>query len=251
MIQAFALRKSFAKKGHRKERVVAVDDVSFRACDGEITGLLGPNGAGKSTTLRMLVGLVAPDSGHAVIDQCDVLANKFAARQRVGYLPHNSGIYPRLSARENIAYYAELAGLTKAAVARRCDELIGLLSMESFADRRADGFSQGQRTKVALARALVHEPKNIILDEPSNGLDVMATRQLRGILRRLRDAGHCILVSSHIMQEISLLCDQVAIIGDGRVVLQNSVQGLLDATGQTDLEEAFVVAIGQADEAAQ
>lgn len=245
MIQVQALQKSFVKKGRGAKPTVAVSDVTFSANNGEITGLLGPNGAGKSTTLRMLVGLLTPDRGVARIDQWDAARDKHKVRQAVGYLPHNAGIYPRLTARENIVYFASLAGLDKTCAAQRTEALIQLLSMQDFADRRTEGFSQGQRTKVALARALVHEPKNIVLDEPTNGLDVMATRQLRAILRRLRDAGHCILVSSHIMQEISLLCDQVAIISEGRVVTQNTVAGLLEQTGQADLEDAFVVSIGQ------
>lgn len=245
MIQVQALQKSFVKKGRGAKPTVAVSDVTFSANNGEITGLLGPNGAGKSTTLRMLVGLLTPDRGVARIDQWDAARDKYKVRKAVGYLPHNAGVYPRLTARENIVYFASLAGLDKACAAQRTEALIQLLSMQDFADRRAEGFSQGQRTKVALARALVHEPKNIVLDEPTNGLDVMATRQLRAILRRLRDAGHCILVSSHIMQEISLLCDQVAIISEGRVVTQNTVSGLLEQTGQADLEDAFVVSIGQ------
>lgn len=244
MIEATQLRKSFARKGTRKASIEAVKEVSLVARDGQITGLLGANGAGKSTTLRMLVGLVTPDHGNANIDGFDVQHHKLAIRQRIGYLPHNPGIYPRLSARENIEYFAELSGMTRAEIKPRLHNLIELLGMEAFAERRADGFSQGQRTKVALARALVHSPQNLILDEPTNGLDVMATRKLRKILLQLREQGHCILISSHIMQEISLLCDQVAIINDGRIVKQDSVAGFLEQTGQRHFEDAFVLAIG-------
>ncbi len=245
MIFAEALNKSFPKKGQRKEKILAVENVGFTAKDGQITGLLGANGAGKSTSLRMVVGLLEPDSGQANVDSWDVVKNKLEVRQSIGYLPHNAGVYPRLTARENIAYFAELCGLDKKQITDRVDELIHLLSMESFADRRAEGFSQGQRTKVALARALVHKPKNLVLDEPTNGLDVMATRRLRKILFKLREAGHCILVSSHIMQEISIMCDHVAIIDKGKVIMENSVQGLMEETGQSDFEEAFVAAIGE------
>lgn len=245
MIVAECLKKSFRKKGRKKEYLLAVDDVSFSAGDGKITGLLGANGAGKSTSLRMLVGLLEPDAGSASVDGWDVVKNKLQVRKNIGYLPHNSGIYPRLSARENIAYFAALSGLDKLLINERVEELVNLLGMEEFADRRTEGFSQGQRTKVALARALVHKPKNLVLDEPTNGLDVMATRKLRKILMQLRDQGHCILISSHIMQEISHLCDHVAIIDDGRVVVENSVEGILQETGQTNFEDAFVVAIGE------
>ena len=245
MIKAESLQKSFPKKGHKKEKILAVKDVTFTAKDGQITGLLGANGAGKSTTLRMLVGLVSPDAGRATVDGWDAEKTKLEVRKRIGYLPHNSGIYPRLTARENIEYFAALAGVKKQQITSRVDELIDLLSMHSFAQRRTEGFSQGQRTKVALARALVHKPQNLVLDEPTNGLDVMASRKLRKILLRLRDQGHCILISSHIMQEVTQLCDQVAIINDGAIVLANSVQGILEQTAQTHFEDAFVVAIGE------
>ncbi|GGX39377.1 ABC transporter ATP-binding protein [Saccharospirillum salsuginis] len=244
MIKATALSKSFRRQGSRKDRVQAVSDVSFEAGNGQITGLLGPNGAGKSTTLRILATLIQPDNGSAEIDGFDVTEAPQAVRRQIGFLPHNSGLYPRLTARENIAYYAELCGLDARQSRMKTGELIERLSMRGFADRRAEGFSQGQRTKVALGRALIHEPSTLILDEPTNGLDVMATRQLRSILRQLRDEGHCILLSSHIMQEVSMLCDHVAIISDGRVALADSIDGIRERTGQADLEDAFVVAIG-------
>lgn len=245
MIKAESLKKSFRKKGKKKESIIAVSDVSFCAENGKITGLLGANGAGKSTTLRMLVSLLSPDAGSATVDGWDIEKNKLEVRRSVGYLPHNSGVYPRLTARENIEYFAALTGLEKTNIAVRVEELIDLLGMQEFADRRTEGFSQGQRTKVALARALVHKPKNLVLDEPTNGLDVMATRNLRKILIRLREEGHCVLISSHIMQEITHLCDHVAIINEGKIVVENSVEGILQETGQSDFEDAFVVAIGE------
>lgn len=245
MIEAHALQKSFSKKGRKKERITAVKNVTFTAQDGKITGLLGANGAGKSTSLRMLLGLIQPENGYAEIDGIDVNKDTVSAREKIGYLPHNSGIYPRLTARENIAYFAQLAGLPKALLQDRVEELINLLDMQTIADRRTEGFSQGQRTKVALARALVHKPKNLILDEPTNGLDVISTRKLRSILKSLRDAGHCILFSSHIMQEVSHLCDHIAIINDGQVVLEGSIGHILEHTGQTDFEDAFVTAVGE------
>jgi len=245
MIKAQNLAKAFPKKGQRKASVIAVSDVTLSAEDGKITGLLGPNGAGKSTTLRMLTGLLAPDSGTGTVDGWDIVKDRLQVRASIGYLPHNAGIYPRLSARENIQYFARLNGMPKRHSDERIDELIAKLAMEDIADRRAEGFSQGQKTKVGLARALIHKPQTLVLDEPTNGLDVMATRKLRQILRSLRDEGHCILVSSHIMQDVTLLCDQVAIINEGRVVMEDSVPGILDKTGQTDFEDAFVVAIGE------
>lgn len=246
MIVANSLSKSFRKKGgKKKERVQAVRDVSFTAEDGKITGLLGPNGAGKSTTLRMLATLMHPDSGSASIDGVDVLKNPTQAREKIGFLPHNSGIYPRLTAAENVSYYASITGMQEPAIGKRIEDLIKMLDMSDIADRRADGFSQGQRTKVGLARALVHKPQTLMLDEPTNGLDVMATRNLRKLIKRLADEGHCILFSSHIMQEVAALCDHIAIISDGTIAMADSLSGIREQTGQQDLEDAFVVAIGE------
>lgn len=245
MIVANDLSKTFVGvPGQPKRRVVAVESVSFNAQDGRITGLLGPNGAGKSTTLRMLATLVHPDSGRAIIDGYSITENVLAVRQQLGFMPHNAGIYPRLTTRENISYYARLCGLNKKTTANRVDELVNLLDMEKFADRRTDGFSQGQKTKVALARALVHQPQTILLDEPTNGLDVMATRGLRKIIRQLAEAGHCIVFSSHIMQEVAALCDEIAIISDGNISMTGTLDSLLTHTGQSSLEDAFVSAIG-------
>ncbi len=249
MIEATQLSKAFRRQGARREWISAITDVNFRAQDGQITGLLGPNGAGKSTTLRILASLLRPDAGSAVIDGHDVTADPEAVRRQIGYLPHNAGIYPRLTSRENLVYYARLCGMPRRDSEGRADELIALMGMQAFADRRTEGFSQGQRTRVALARALIHSPRTLILDEPTNGLDVMATRSLRALLRQLRDAGHCILISSHIMQEIERLSDHVAIISDGRIVASGSVAGILESTGRDDLEDAFVVAIGETPEA--
>jgi len=248
VIIAEQLHKSFKRVGAVKKRrqqpsrIVAVDSVSFTASDGCITGLLGPNGAGKSTTLRMLATLVTPEKGHASIDGHDVTRELLKVRRQLGFMPHNAGIYPRLSARENVYYYARLCGLNKSQSQTRVGELIEQLTMESFADRRANGFSQGQKTKVALARALVHRPQTIMLDEPTNGLDVMATRGLREIIRHLAAEGHCILFSSHIMQEVAALCDHIAIISDGKIAMEDSLPGILHRTGKSDLEDAFVSA---------
>ncbi|MHB1992113.1 ABC transporter ATP-binding protein [Metallibacterium scheffleri] len=237
MIEVQDLRKAFGK-------VQAVDGVSFTARDGEITGLLGPNGAGKTTTLRMLYTLMRPDSGSIRIDGIDALTDTLAARQHLGVLPDARGVYKRLSARENISYFARLHGLSGTALRTRVDAMITLLEMQDIAERRSEGFSQGQRVKVALARALVHEPHNLILDEPGNGLDVMATRALREFLRKLRGEGRCVLFSSHIMQEVAALCDRIIVIARGRVVADGSSDELRARTGADTLEDAFVSLIG-------
>lgn len=236
MIKVDRIHKSFGS-------VHAVRGVSFDAPDGKITGLLGPNGAGKSTTLRVLYTVLKPDEGSASIDGADVVTNSLAARQKIGALPHGAGLYPHLTARENVAYYANLCGIDKSEVDDKVSSIIQLLEIEEFADRRTKGFSQGQRTKVSLARALVHDPQNIILDEPTNGLDVMATRSLRRLILKLRDAGRCILFSSHIMQEVAALCDDICIIANGQVAIDGSVDSIRERTGQDDLEDAFVSAI--------
>ncbi|MBU6420956.1 MAG: ATP-binding cassette domain-containing protein [Gammaproteobacteria bacterium] len=231
-------------------RVQAVRDVDFSAPDGRITGLLGPNGAGKSTTLRIISTVLKPDAGAVRVDGSDVRINGEAARLKLGVLPHASGLYPRLTAVENIRYYGELNGLSGTALRQRIAELVALLEIQEFADRPAKGFSQGQRIKVALARALVHRPKNLVLDEPTNGLDVMATRALRAIIKRLRDAGHCVLFSSHVMQEVAQLCDDIVIIARGRIVAHGTPDEIRRQTGETDLEEAFVKAVGETGAAA-
>lgn len=185
------------------------------------------------------------DAGSARIDGTDVVADPLAARRSIGVLPHSAGIYRQLTARENIRFYGELHGLAPALLRRRIDELVGRLDMTEFADRRADGFSQGQRIKVALARALVHSPRNVLLDEPTNGLDVMATRALRELIRGLRAEGHCVLFSSHVMQEVAALCDDVVIIDHGRVAASGSPAALQARFGGSSLEETFVRVLGE------
>jgi len=219
--------------------------VTFSATDGHITGLLGPNGAGKSTTLRIISTVLAPGAGTVKVDGVDVLRDDNGARMRLGVLPHMSGLYPRLTARENIRYYGELNGISGPALKARIDELTEMLEIGEFADRPAKGFSQGQKIKVALARAMVHGPKNLVLDEPTNGLDVMATRALRALIRKLRDAGHCVLFSSHVMQEVAALCDDIVIIAHGTIVAHGTPDELRKQTGESDLEEAFVKLVGE------
>jgi sodium transport system ATP-binding protein len=236
MIEARELAKRFGD-------IQAVRGVSFTAADARITGLLGPNGAGKSTTLRLLYTVLRPDAGDALIDGVSAVATPLAAARRLGVLTHGAGIYPNLSARENILYYAALQGLSAAAARARTTELLRALDMEEFADRRARGFSQGQRVKTALARSLVHRPQNLILDEPTNGLDVMAVRGLRELLARLRAEGHCILFSSHVMAEVAALCDDVVVIGGGVVLARGTPEQIRVHTGTAGLEEAFVALI--------
>jgi sodium transport system ATP-binding protein len=239
MIRVEGLGRSFGA-------IRAIDGVGFEARDGRITGLLGPNGAGKSTTLRVLYTVLRPDAGSASVDGIDVIRDPLAARRTIGVLPHSAGIYPQLTARENIAYFGALHGLSGEPLARRVDELISELDITDCATRRAKGFSQGQRIKVALARALVHRPQNLLLDEPSNGLDVMATRALRALILALKAAGHCVLFSSHVMQEVAALCDDIVIIDHGRVVASGTPGQLLAQFGASTLEDAFVAAIGDA-----
>jgi sodium transport system ATP-binding protein len=242
VIEIHQLAKQFTQGRGKKARTVqAVVDVSLRAQDGRIVGLLGPNGAGKTTTLRMAAALIAPDAGRVIVDGIDVAAQPQAALARMGVLSDARGLYPRLTARENIVYYGRLHGLSAAAASARADQLAEMLDMKPLLDRRTEGFSQGERMKTALARAVVHDPPNLILDEPTNGLDVVATRALREALRRLRDeAGKCIVFSTHIMQEVERLCDRVIVVSHGRTVAEGTVASLNAQCGESDFEETFV-----------
>ena len=237
MIEVQGLSKSFGK-------VQAVKDVSFSARDGQITGLLGPNGAGKSTTLRMLYTLLKPDNGSAQIDGFDVRQNPIEVQKRIGVLADARGLYPRLTSRENIRYYGRLHGMEGEALEKQISSLVTLLDMQSIADRKTEGFSTGEKLKVAIARTLVHNPQNVLLDEPTNGLDVMSTRAMRQFILRLRDEGKCVLFTSHIMQEVAALCDQIVIISQGSVSANGSPNDLRKHTGKENLEDAFVAAIG-------
>jgi sodium transport system ATP-binding protein len=225
--------------------VQAVRHVSFKAPDGSITGLLGPNGAGKTTTLRMISTLVAPTHGRAMVDGIDCAADPLAVRARLGVLSDARGIYARLTARENIAYYGALRGMEPEAVDAAIERVSRLLDLADILDRRTDGFSQGERAKVAIARTLVHDPPNVMLDEPTNGLDVMTTRKLREVVKALREAGKCVLFSSHVMQEVSALCDEIVIMARGSVVAHGSSESLLEESGCTNLEDAFVKLSGE------
>ena len=233
MIEVHDLRKTFGE-------VVAVDGISFRAEDGKVTALLGPNGAGKTTTLRTIYGLIKPDGGHVSIDGLDIATDPMAAQRRIGALPEARGGYPRLTPREHVQYFARLHGLSRRDSGERCEALVERLGMGEIADRRTEGFSHGERTKVALARALVHEPQNVLLDEPTNGLDVLSTRAIRDLVRHLRGEGKCVLFSSHIMQEVAALCDSIVVVSNGTVVAHGTPDDLRAATGRESLEDAFV-----------
>ena len=238
MIEVTDLAKHFGT-------VQAVRHVSFRAPDGAITALLGPNGAGKTTTLRMIATLVAPTHGNARVDGIDCSADPLAVRARIGVLSDARGLYARLTARENIRYYGALRRMPDAAIESSIERLSDLLDMGELLERRTDGFSQGEKMKVAIARTLVHDPPNVMLDEPTNGLDVMTTRKLREVIRRLRDAGKCVLFSSHVMQEVSALCDEIVIVARGSVVAQGTADELLATSGCATLEDAFVHLAGE------
>jgi len=250
MIEIVNVSKQFAAAGTAKpfrrtpkQVVHAVRGVNLQAPNGRITGLLGPNGAGKTTTLRMLGGLFAPDSGTITVDGIAVAEQPRQALARMGILGDAHGLYPRLTARENVVYFGQLQGMERDAADPRVQELSRLLDMASILDRRAEGFSQGERMKTALARALVHDPANIVLDEPTNGLDVLATRALREALRHLRSpegGGKCIVFSTHIMPEVQQLCEHVVVMAQGRSVAEGTVEELLAQTGETSFEDAFV-----------
>ncbi|MEM1142140.1 MAG: ATP-binding cassette domain-containing protein [Pseudomonadota bacterium] len=237
MIEVRSLRKQFGD-------VVALQDLSFTAEDGQITGLLGPNGAGKTTCLRMLFGLLKPDNGTALVDGIDASADALTTRARIGIFPDKFGSYERLTVTEQVEFFASLQGLAGSEKKQAVTQVIGDLQMNDIADRKSSGFSQGQRMKIALAQALVHRPPNLIMDEPTRGLDVMSTRMLRRHLAELREAGHCILFSSHVMQEVAALCDRIVIVAEGRLAAAGTTEELCALAGETQLEDAFVKLIG-------
>ncbi len=237
MIEVRDLRKAF-------KNVEALRGISFDAPDGEITGLIGPNGAGKTTTLRILYTVLTPDRGTATVDGFDTARATRQVQRRIGVLSDSRGLYPRLTAREHIRYFGRLHGMKGVALEREIDVLIDMLDMGEFAERRVNGFSRGQTMKVALARALVHRPHNVLLDEPTNGLDVASSRAMRALIRRIRGEGRCVLFSSHIMQEVAALCDRIIVIGNGLVLANGTPDEIRRTTGESDLEEAFLTATG-------
>ena len=242
MIEVRGLSRRFrVGRGAAARWLQAVSALDWSAGDGCISGVLGPNGAGKTTLLRMVAGLIQADAGQVLVDGIDVALQPRAALRRMGVLSDARGLYPRLTALENIVYYGRLHGMSAAAAQARAHALAETLEMQPLLARRTAGFSQGERMKTALARALVHDPHNIVLDEPTNALDVLATRALRDTLRRLRDEhGKCIVVSTHVMQEVQRLCDQVMVMADGRAVARGSVAELCVLGGHADFEDSFV-----------
>jgi len=240
VIEIDHLEKSFGKR----RDVRAVDGVSFAAPAGAITGLVGPNGAGKTTLLRVLATLLVPDSGEARVNGLDVVRDRYEVRRRIGVLSDARGLYPRLTARENIRYFGALHGLNRAELETRTEALLHTLGLETIADRRTQGFSQGERMKVAIARALVHDPDTILLDEPTNGLDIMSVRALRDQLSALRAQGKCLLFSSHVTQEVAALCDRIVILVRGQVIAEGMARDVLSWSGAPTLEEGFVRLIG-------
>lgn len=220
--------------------VQAVKDVSFNAPDGEITALLGANGAGKTTSLRIIYALIKPELGAVSIDGIDPHKHPKESLRRIGALPDARGLYARLTAEENMIYFGRLHGMGKTELKVRTEALVESLGMNDIIYRRTEGFSQGQRVKVALARALIHDPQNIILDEPTNGLDVLSTRALRKFLAQERARGKCILFSSHIMQEVSNVSNKIIVIHDGQAKAQGSEEELNQLTGNNNLEDSFV-----------
>lgn len=237
MISVSGIAKSFAD-------IRALSDVSFTAEDGRITGILGPNGAGKTTCLRTIYGLLKADSGSVKIDGFDSRKTPIEAKRRIGVFPDKLGTWERLRTREIIDYFASLQGMGRAARQTAIAHMVNELELNDIIDRRTKGFSQGQRMKVGLAACLVHQPQNLLLDEPSRGLDVMATRILRDYLRAQRDMGRCVVFSSHVMQEVAALCDNIVIIAKGQVVAEGSTAALCELAGEDNLEEAFVKIIG-------
>lgn len=237
MIEVNGLYKRFGQ-------VQAVAGVSFSALDGQVTGVLGPNGAGKTTSLRMITGLVEPDQGQISVDGLDPVREPLAVRRRLGVLPDARGLYRRLTARENLEYYGALQGMSRQDCRQRASVLIKQLQMEEIADRPTEGFSNGQRVKVAIGRALIHDPQNVLLDEPTNGLDIMSIRALRNFIGELAAQGRTVVLSTHVMQEVAALCQRIVIIGHGRVVADATPSELLAQTGHHNLEDAFVQLVG-------
>jgi sodium transport system ATP-binding protein len=225
-------------------QVVAIDDVSFTARDGTITALLGANGAGKTTTLRIITAVFSPDRGTVTVDGVDSVKDPRGVRARIGLLSDHRGLYGRLTSRENVRYFGELHGLAGAALDARVDGLVKLLDMGDIADRRVEGFSLGQKLKVAIARAIVHDPPNVLLDEPTAGLDVMTTRAMRGVIERLRAEGKCVILSTHVMQEVARLADRIVVVAHGKVRVVATPDELRRETGHDNLEDAFVSALG-------
>jgi sodium transport system ATP-binding protein len=248
MIDVHALQKTFRHADGRGS--AAVDRISFSAKPGEIFGLLGPNGAGKTTTLRMLCTVLKPTSGAATVAGFDIVRQSAEVRHHIGYLSANTGVYDRMTAREMVAYYGKLHGMAAPVLNDRLDELFDTLQMNSFRDTLGARMSTGMKQKVSIARALIHNPPVLIFDEPTSGLDVLVQRSVLQNIAALRERGKCVLFSTHIMREVEKLCDRVAIMHQGRILTQGTLEELRVRHGESDLEEIFFQLVG-ANEAAE
>ena len=232
----------------KTEDIIALDNVNFTLNDGEITGLLGLNGAGKSTLMRLVYGLLQPTTGEVWVNEYSVSKQPNEARRQLGVLPDDTGLYKRLTARENIRYFGELQGIAAEPLEQSINQLINWLGMSAIADRPAEGFSLGERMKTALARSIVHQPQHILLDEPTNGLDVITTRAVRQLLHELKSQGRCVIFSSHLMHEVSGLCDRIIVIDRGRILVDGNLDEVKEAGQANNLEDAFVNLVSRSKE---
>lgn len=239
MITGNNLRKAFGK-------VKAVDGLSFSAGDGAITTLLGGNGSGKTTTLRMIGSLIRPDAGSVTIDGADTMRERGKALSHLGMLHDDFGLYPRLTIIEHVRFSAQLHGLSGRTLSKAVDSAIAALGLDDIRNRFTAGLSHGQRMKTALARTIVHGPRNLVLDEPTRGLDVFSVRVLRELLRRLRSEGVCILMSSHAMSEVMELSDRLIVIDQGKLLAEGTPAEIIAKGGGGDLETAFLRLTGAA-----
>ncbi len=244
-IRAVALRKVY--QDPERGEVEAVRGLDLRCQRGEIYGLLGPNGAGKTTTLRMLSTILAPTRGTAYIDGVDVCEDPLEARRRIGFLSTSTGLYPRLTGRETLHYFGELHGMSKDAVATRIEELIAAFDLEDFIDGRNESFSTGQKQKISIARAVLHDPPVLILDEPTTGLDILASSAMIEFIDTARSAGTCVLFSTHIMSEAERLCERIGVIYHGRLLAEGSYDELRELTGEDYLDGVFMSLVRAAD----
>lgn len=243
MVQVDGLVKSFHDR--KRGEVRAVDGVSFGCRPGEIFGLLGPNGAGKTTLIRMLATILQPTAGSAQVAGYDIRREPEEVRRHLGYLTGSAALYERLTAREVVTYFAELHGLSPKHTAGRIETVFRTLDIEPFADRRCDRLSTGQRQRVSIARAIVHEPPVLLFDEPTSGLDVLAARGVVRFIRQCRDEGRTVVFSTHIMSEVEALCDRIAVIYQGKIAAIGTVDELREHTGERAFENVFLRLIGE------
>jgi sodium transport system ATP-binding protein len=216
--------------------------ISFQAQPGEIFGLLGPNGAGKTTTLRLISTLLSPDSGTVAVLGFDTRKAPEQVRRRIGVVTADIGVYPRLSARENVTYFAQLSEVPNSDLKRRVDAVIDRLDIGSFANQRAESLSSGQKQKVAIARAIVHDPSVLMFDEPTSNLDVLASREVREFMVESKERGKCVIFSTHVLHDAERLCDRITILHEGQVVASGPTADVRG--GKPELEDAFLDLVG-------